>query len=187
MTSTALKLSILLTLSAVLIPSNYAGAVDDTCYFITSSGQRMGLGRLCGDLPSQPKTARPTLKSNGVVSAKIKRRIASTPVIEVTFNGDRKFDMIVDTGASGTLITRDMATELQAQTVGSINAGIADGSTVNMQVAQVRSMSVNGIVAKNVRVAIAERMDIGLLGHDFFGNYDLKIKRDVVEFYPRSN
>ena len=28
-------------------------------------------------------------------------------------------------------------------------------------------------------------MQIGLLGHDFFGNYDVKIKKDVVEFYVR--
>lgn len=106
-------------------------------------------------------------------------------MIEVLFNGNRPFEMIVDTGASGTLITRSMANALKVPIVGKVQSSIADGSTVEFPVGQVRSIAVSGAEVQNVRVAIADRMDIGLLGHDFFGNYDVKIKRDVVEFYPR--
>jgi hypothetical protein len=36
-------------------------------------------------------------------------------------------------------------------------------------------------------VAIAgEELETGLLGHDFFGNYDVTIRRDVIEFSSQS-
>ncbi len=62
---------------------------------------------------------------------------------------------------------------------------MADGRTVALPLAKVASMSVNGAEVKNVEVAIADKTDIGLLGHDFFDNYDVKIKQQVVEFYRR--
>ncbi|MGF1676550.1 MAG: hypothetical protein ACFCUV_23155, partial [Rivularia sp. (in: cyanobacteria)] len=37
-----------------------------------------------------------------VFSSPIKRRVGGTPIIDVTFNGQQQFEMIVDTGASGT-------------------------------------------------------------------------------------
>jgi aspartyl protease family protein len=120
-----------------------------------------------------------------VFQARIKRRIGGIPVIDVTFNRSRNFEMILDTGASGTLVTRSMAAALRLPIVGSVRSGIADGSVVVFPVGRVQSMSIAGAEVKNVDVAIADRMDIGLLGQDFFGRYDLKIKRDVVEFYKR--
>ena len=162
---------------------------DDPCYWVTASGRRIGLGQLCGDAP--PKTvmtvqqSSSTRSSDGVIRVKIKRHIASTPVIEVTFNGTHRFDMIVDTGASASLITQTMAQELNIKPVKTLQAGIANGSVVQFPVAYVQSMSVSGMTANRVEVAIADQMDVGLLGHDFFGKYDIKIKRDVVEFYPR--
>lgn len=120
-----------------------------------------------------------------VFQAKIKRRAGGTPVIDVMFNGKKTFEMIVDTGASGTLITQRMASALGVRSVGKIKAGIADGRVVEFDLGRVQSIGVGGAIVKNVEVAIAKQMDIGLLGHDFFGNYDVKIKQNVVEFYPR--
>jgi predicted aspartyl protease len=157
---------------------------SDTCYLVTSSGQRLPLGQLCGDQPPSTLIQKPNAQSK-VIRVKIKRRISSTPVIEVMFNRDRAFEMIVDTGASASLITQPMATALGIQPTRTIQAGIANGETVHFPVGQVRSMSVGNLSVNNVEVAIAGQMDVGLLGHDFFGNYDIKIKRDVVEFYPR--
>ncbi len=130
--------------------------------------------------PSQAPQGKPK-----VFQAKIKRRAAGTPVIDVVFNGKNTFEMIVDTGASGTLITQKMAAVLGVRVIGKIKAGIADGSVVEFDLGRVQSIGVGGAVVKNVEVAIAKQMDIGLLGHDFFGNYDVKIKKDIVEFYPR--
>jgi aspartyl protease family protein len=133
--------------------------------------------------PSNP-AAKPSANQK-VFQAKIKRRAGGTPVIDVVFNGNKTFEMIVDTGASGTLISQRMATALGVRPVRTMRAGIADGSVVEFPMGVVRSIRVGGAVIQNVEVAIAKQMQIGLLGHDFFGNYDVKIKKDVVEFYVR--
>lgn len=175
---------------AVLTPNQQVTAQEHNgCFMVTASGRSVSLDKLCGN-PS-PKSVAPvsatvgTPVNNGIFRAQIKRRLGGIPVIDVTFNGNRTFEMIVDTGASGTLITMPMATALKVQIVGRVQSSIADGSTVEFPIGQIHSMSVSGAEVKDVRVAIAERMSIGLLGHDFFNNYDVKIKRDVVEFYPR--
>lgn len=133
--------------------------------------------------PSNP-AAQPS-RNQKVFQAKIKRRAGGTPVIDVVFNGNKTFEMIVDTGASGTLITQRMANVLGVRPVRTVRAGIADGSVVEFPIGMVRSIRVGGAAIQNVEVAIAKQMQIGLLGHDFFGNYDVKIKKDVVEFYVR--
>lgn len=149
-----------------------------------------GSGAATGNLYSQFHRApsNPAAKPSGnqkVFQAKIKRRAGGTPVIDVVFNGNKTFEMIVDTGASGTLISQRMATALGVRPVRTVRAGIADGSVVEFPIGVVRSIRVGGAVIQNVEVAIAKQMQIGLLGHDFFGNYDVKIKKDVVEFYVR--
>ena len=143
-----------------------------------------------GNLYSQFHRApsNPAAKPSGnqkVFQAKIKRRAGGTPVIDVVFNGNKTFEMIVDTGASGTLISQRMASALGVRPVRTVRAGIANGTVVEFPIGVVRSIRVGGAVIQNVEVAIAKQMPIGLLGHGFFGNYDVKIKKDVVEFYVR--
>ncbi|MEL6463164.1 MAG: retropepsin-like aspartic protease, partial [Cyanobacteria bacterium J06621_15] len=89
------------------------------------------------------------------------------------------------TGASGTLITQSMANALQLKPSGTLRASIADGSIIDLKTSQVKSIGVGGAMVNNVRVAIAPRAEVGLLGHDFFSNYDVKIKENTVEFYRR--
>ncbi|WP_414528077.1 TIGR02281 family clan AA aspartic protease [Nodularia chucula] len=122
-----------------------------------------------------------------VFTVPIKRRMGGTPVVEVTFNNQQKFDMIVDTGASGTVITQEMANSLGVVTVGSIKANTASARTVEFPIGYVDSMSISGVRVNRVAVAIAgPELETGLLGHDFFGKYDVTIRRDVVEFTPQS-
>ena len=123
-----------------------------------------------------------------VFTAPIKRRIGGTPIIDVTFNGNRRFEMIVDTGASGTVITEQMAQLLNVSTIGKAKANTASAKSVEFPIGYVDSMEAGGVKVKKVAVAIAgSELDNGLLGHDFFGNYDITIKSNVVEFRPRSN
>ncbi len=118
-----------------------------------------------------------------VVSVPIKRRVGGTPIIEVTFNGIRHFEMILDTGASGTVITQDMAAELGVVPVGRAQANTASSKSVEFPIGYINSMEVGKVIVHKVAVAIAgQELETGLLGHDFFGNYDLTIKRNVVEF-----
>ncbi len=135
---------------------------------------------------SQPELSK--AKAEIVFTANIKRRVGGTPVIEVTFNGNQTFDMIVDTGASGTVITQKMAQAMGVVTVGKAKANTASAKSVEFPIGYVESMEIDGAKVNRVPVAIAGlELETGLLGHDFFGNYDVTIKRDVVEFRPHSD
>ncbi|WP_052754537.1 retropepsin-like aspartic protease family protein [Calothrix sp. 336/3] len=115
--------------------------------------------------------------------ARIKRRDGGCPVVDVTFNDDQAEEMIVDTGCSRTTITQKMAKNLGVRTIGKSRAQIANGDTIEFDVAVVDSIEVGGVKAKEVIVGIApDKLDIGLLGQNFYGKYDVNIKRDVVEF-----
>ncbi|BAY39491.1 hypothetical protein NIES2111_38670 [Nostoc sp. NIES-2111] len=123
-----------------------------------------------------------------VFIAPIKRRMGGTPIVTVTFNGQQQFDMIVDTGASGTVITQQMANALGVVTVGKAKANTASSKGVEFPIGYVNSMAVGGVIVNRVPVAIAgAELETGLLGHDFFGNYDVTIKRNVVEFRRQSH
>jgi predicted aspartyl protease len=169
------------SVALVALPSRAQTANRSTsnpCFMVTSSGQQLNLGQLCGEANTPAPNIRPR-----TFRVKIKRRLASTPVIDVNFNG-RSFEMILDTGASTTLITQDMANALKIQPTGYREVIVADGSTLKFPVSAVKSVSAGGLTAKNLEVTIADKADVGLLGHDFFGNYDVKIKRGVIEFSP---
>ncbi|AFZ26092.1 Retroviral aspartyl protease [Cylindrospermum stagnale PCC 7417] len=145
------------------------------CFMVTSSGKTIGLGQLCGMNQPNPR----------VFQVPIKRRSAKTPIIDVYFNGNQVFEMVVDTGASGILITQQMATALKIQPLGMINATIADGSVVEFKTGNIPTIAVGRAVVNNATVAIAPKASIGLLGHDFFGNYDITILEKQIQFRQR--
>ena len=174
----------------VYIPVNPSPAVAqelEGCFLRNSKGQTVNLSRsVCGFLPQElnPATAAPEAKS-GVFLVKIKRRDANIPVIEVTFNGKQKFDMMVDSGASRTVITPAMAAALGIVAQGTVQAQTPNG-VATFSLGNVTSIEAGGLAIKNVVVPISPALDIGLLGHDFFGNQDVTIKQDVIEFRSRS-
>ncbi len=116
----------------------------------------------------------------GIYRAPIKRYAGGIPVVDVMFNGQASFEMMVDTGASGTMITENMAQSLQVKPVGSVEAMTPSGRT-RFNVGYLDSMSVGGGTLNSFPVAIGP---VALLGHDFFGDCNISIKRDqnVVEF-----
>jgi len=162
---------------------------------------RAGVGEIVADtgvLPMAPRDystfdnkpaaviTNPPPSAGGVYVARIKRRAGGTPIIDVTFNGNRTFEMIVDTGASGTVITREMASALGLGIVGKAKVNTASEKGVEVPLAYLDSIAVGRAVVKGVVVAIGNSaLDIGLLGHDFFADYDVTVKRDVVEFRQR--
>ena len=159
-----------------LLSSDTANAENgDICFMVTSSGKSISLGNLCGVTPVNTR----------IFKVPIKRRNSGTPMINVTFNGVRSFEMILDTGASNTLITQAMANILNLKPSGVVNASIADGSQIELRTSKVNLIAAGGVSAQDLEVAIAPRAEIGLLGHDFFGNYDVKIFQNVVEFHRR--
>ena len=133
---------------------------------------------------NQPPT--PSISSQRTFSVPIIRRAGNTPVVNVRFNDSQTFEMIVDTGASGTLITRSMADALKIVPVAQTSVDTASARNVKVPLGYVDSMNVGGATAQHVLVAIAgSELSLGLLGHDFFGNYDVTIRESRVEFQER--
>lgn len=125
-------------------------------------------------------------KAGHLFRVPIKFRAGGTPVIDVTFNGYYTYEMIVDTGASSTVITTRMASEMGVKEIGRTTFSTANG-TMSAPLGYVGSVGVGGAIVKDIIVSINPTMrDFGLLGHDFFSNYDVTIKQDVVEFRQRS-
>ncbi|MEB3336120.1 MAG: retropepsin-like aspartic protease [Leptolyngbyaceae bacterium] len=187
------------SLTALLFPVTTSAQASAGCFMRGLSGRTVPLTHLCpspihapASSPSQFTVPSFTVSSLTVSSqpqvfqAKIKRREGRTPVIEVTFNGKQPFEMIVDTGASGSVITQAMAKALGVVPAKKVKFNTATAKEVEMPLGRVRAMAVEGAIAQNVWVAIAgPELEIGLLGHDFFGNYDITIKQDIVEFRIR--
>lgn len=136
--------------------------------------------------PSSVTSPKTNTATQRVFQVPVKRRAGKTPVVEVTFNGSQVFEMIIDTGASGTVITEEMAQSLGVEPEGEIIADTAGGKGIKFSTTTVQSIAVGGAVAKNVPVAIGgPDLELGLLGQDFFGNYDVWIRQNVVEFHHR--
>jgi predicted aspartyl protease len=134
--------------------------------------------------PPSPKACSDT--NPDFFSVPIKDHMGRIPVVEVNFNDVQKFEMLFDTGASNTLITGAMATRLRLVPTGAGQAAIADGSVVEVPIAKVKSMEIDGHIVKDLPVAVATSMNIGLLGQDFYKGYEVKITDTAIEF-RRSN
>jgi predicted aspartyl protease len=168
-------LGIYLTGTAVMA-QEYEG-----CFLIDKKGNMVPLTNLCSsnDRPVVPAT------DSGVVQARIKRRISGIPVIDVVFNGNQTFEMMLDTGAAGIAITPKMADKLGVKPYRTVRGDTASERGAEFPLGRVASIQVGAAVAKNVPVTISQALDVGLLGQKFFGKYEVTIKKDVVEFRNR--
>ena len=184
--TTVISLSSSILLGTVANSSRAVAQESEGCFMRNSSGRTLNLSQsVCGFLPKELTPATSSAAKSGVFQAKIKRREANIPVIEVTFNGKQKFEMMVDSGASGTVITPAMAKALGVVLQGTVQAQTPNG-VATFPLGRVTSIEAGGLAVQNVVVAISPSLDIGLLGHDFFGNKDITIKQDVIEFRSRS-
>lgn len=125
--------------------------------------------------------------SGTVIRVPIKRREFGTLVIDVTLtntNIKQTFEMMLDTGASGTAITQEMAARLKVETFAVAKVSTAAGGAL-IGVGCVDAIQVAGASLKNVPVGIPPGLEIGLLGQDFFSRYDMTIKNNMVEFRVR--
>lgn len=113
----------------------------------------------------------------------IVRRLHGTPVVLVTFNASRTYEMILDTGASRTLITRRMADELGVIPTERMLAATASQSEVSFDIGQVSSIEMGDVVLRDAPVTIGDAVSLGLLGNDFLRGYDITIRaqENVVE------
>jgi aspartyl protease family protein len=184
--TTVISLSSSILVGTVANSSRAVAQESEGCFMRSSSGRTLNLSQsVCGFLPEALNPATSPAAKSGVFLAKIKRREANIPVIEVTFNGKQKFEMMVDSGASGTVITPAMANALGVVLQGTVQAQTPNG-VATFPLGRLTSIEAGGLAVNNVVVAISPSLDIGLLGQDFFGNKDITIKQDVIEFRSRS-
>ncbi|OKH28472.1 retropepsin-like aspartic protease family protein [Chroogloeocystis siderophila] len=176
-----LPILLLIKITVTLVGINFivpqANAQEaERCYMINATGTVVNLSQLCTNYQRSPLTTRQ------VFTAKIKRRYGGTPVIDVTFNNQQKFEMILDTGATQTTITSAKANQLGLIPVDSQRVQVASGEAVSLPIGRVESIEVGGAILRDTKVLVAP---LPLLGQNFFSRYDLTIKQDVVEFHLR--
>lgn len=157
--------------------SHVAIAQEAECFMVNPSGQTVNLSRLCGGNSSAGVRTTPD-----VFQAPIKRRQGGTPVVDVTFNGQHTFEMLLDTGASQTTITPAMAAALRFVPTGTERARVANGDVLEFPMGRVASIAVGGMAVNDTVVSVGA---VPLLGQNFFGGYDITIKQNVVEFRIR--
>lgn len=131
--------------------------------------------------PSPAISSSSASKPSKVVQVPVIRRLNGTPVVRVTFNGERSYDMILDTGASRTLITRQMANELGVVVTEKMVAATASENEVTFDIGPLSSISIEEITLRDARVSIGDAIAIGLLGNDFLHGYDVTIRTNTVE------
>ncbi|MBV9387545.1 MAG: retroviral-like aspartic protease family protein [Chroococcidiopsidaceae cyanobacterium CP_BM_ER_R8_30] len=115
----------------------------------------------------------------------IKRHQHGVPIIDVTFNGTQTFEMLVDTGASSIVLTPQVAAAVGFVPVGTVKINSATDRGVETVLGHVASVGVAGAVIKNPEVAVAPALDMGLLGENFFKDYDVTVREKVIEFRTR--
>lgn len=139
--------------------------------------------RVAGVTPSTTENVQS--KPNGLVAEiPIIERRGGTPVVSVTMkgqNGSKTYPMLFDTGATGTLITAEMASDLGVVIVGETTATIADGSQVVLPIGYVDAIEIGGLKKEVILVAIGG--DVGLLGQDVYGEYGISMGSHVINLY----
>lgn len=167
----------------------------DSCYMLDGNGKPINLGYLCQKsnysrpnrstrntyIPQQSQTR----YQKGVQVVPIKSRRSGIPVIDVKFNDKHVFEMMLDTGASSVVITQAMAKKLRINQIDSVYVSTPSNNYFKMPVGYAYSVGVGELKMSNPRVITSPSLDMGLLGQSFFGNYDITIKSDVVEFRQR--
>jgi clan AA aspartic protease (TIGR02281 family) len=155
-------------------PQEYSG-----CFLENATGQTIDLGNVCANNIAKTQSA-----PNGTFRVPIKRRDGGIPVIEVTFNGRQRFEMLLDTGASATTISSKMAKKIGIDIDRQISIATA-GGVVKAGISNVASVQAGGMVVKDINVIVSPHTTIGLLGQDFLGDRDITITDKVVELRIR--
>lgn len=175
-----------------LIPTVALTQDSHECFMQDANGNPIDLGHLCGGSQNRANTStirtRNRANSTDFFVVPIKRRVGGqfgTPVIDVKFNDKYVFEMLFDTGATITLITKPMAQTLKLKPTGQIMAQTASSNLVVFDTSQVRSISSGNLATRNLNIAIGDTIEMGLLGQNFYGMYEYTVKKDRIEFRKR--
>lgn len=111
-------------------------------------------------------------------------------IVPVTFNGTVSANLLLDTGASMTMISRRLASNLALPAIASgLISGI--GGTINAQIARVDSIKVGDAEVGGMSVSIHDLSRFprfeGLLGMDFLGRFHVSVdsSKQVLVLTPK--
>lgn len=151
------------------------------CFLQGENGQHLDLSNLCG----RGNSPAPSRSNSRSYIIPINRRQMGIPVVEVTFNGQQRFEMLFDTGASGIAMTESMAETIGVRKEKTGVANTAGGNIV-YHTGRVSSVRAGNLLKQNLEVGIVPDLDgLGLLGQNFFGDYDVIIREKVIELRRR--
>jgi aspartyl protease family protein len=108
--------------------------------------------------------------------------------VEVVFNGVYRYEMLFDTGASGVVLTAEMAEIMGVKRERSVTANTAGGAA-QVYLGQVKSAQAGNLKLNNLVVGISPQLlgGLGLLGQNFFSGYDVIIRKNQIELHPRKS
>lgn len=93
---------------------------------------------------------------------------------EALING-KKFNVLVDTGATGVAISQHMADQMNLKSLHAIRTNTANGDSVGYMV-RLNSVQIGGVSAQNVSAMIAPGLQgDALLGMSFLGRMDVRL------------
>ncbi len=123
-------------------------------------------------------TAYPALSQTQIEVPLIKDPNANAYHLMASLNGE-EYDFIFDTGASGLLINKAVFDDLtrkgkltQADFIGTSQAVIANGSTININVVNIRSLEIGGQVLNDLRAGVVDNNNAALLfGQDALSKF----------------
>ncbi len=117
-----------------------------------------------------------------IIRVPIEGRTGGIPVIAVTLNGQKTFPMMVDTGASLTIITPQMARAIGFRQEGAEKIRVANGDIVDMPRGRISSIRVGDAEIRNFTVLVGSAP---LLGQNFFSEYTVAVGQNAVIFRQR--
>ena len=146
---------------------------------LNSAGEFISLAEICNTASSSPTTQN-SLSPSGTFRIPIKRREGGTPIVEVVFNGKQRFEMLFDTGATGTVITPAMEKALKVKIEAAAIVGTA-GGLIPSPIGRVSSAQAGDLVVNDLAVMVNPHVPYGLLGQNFYGEHDVTIKeREII-------
>lgn len=151
---------------------------------IIISVARDGLMKIKGDKKSQTAPQSEDPKKKTVAEIMLLQQPDSTYVVPALVNKKYMATFLVDTGASYTVITPEMAESIGIvidDTTETVPITTANG-TVSAPIVTLNNVSLGGLQVSNVEAVVADLGDnpqlSGLLGMTFFQGMELSFKRD---------
>ena len=151
---------------------------------VTQLDQRQPVEELAlPEITAESTKAQPTKEHDGkTFTVPVKSFERHLPVVEVKLDGIASFDMAIDRSAPNSIITQRMANQLKLETVSYQYVYLADGTPMELSIAQLRSVVIGAMVVIDVRVAIAPDSATVVLGKDCFSGYSVRISGNEITF-----